>query len=485
MMGMPRNLKRIVRRSLCLGGCTFILSACLVFAALAWAGATFEPLVRITILAGEAAGDNFGKSVAGIGDFSGDGFEDLAVGAPYADVAADAGGAVYLFFGGGEILDSTPDLVLSGATADDHFGISVDGGQDLDGDQCPDLAIGARLDDAGATDGGAVYVYPGCESPMPSPLLLAAEASDDWFGQSLALAGDVNGDGHGDLIVGAPYNDQNGNAAGKAHIFFGGPALDDVADVELFGDAQANTHFGWSVAGVGDVNSDGFDDVMVGARLHTSDGKTARGRAYLFLGGEAMNAVPDQVFEGEEAHDWFGEAVGKAGDVNDDGYADIVVGAIYNDLGGDAAGKAYIFLGGDSVDATPDYFIAGPEPHAQLGNALDGGRDFDNDGISDVLVGAHFADASDAMNSGRTSLFFGSGTVPGERVLHVYGRAADDQMGESVAAVGHIMSTAATSSFLSGAHFADTAGNGSGEALFGFLENSVIFTDGFESIGVK
>ena len=154
---------------------------------------------------------------------------------------------------------------------------------------------------------------------------LLAEAADDNFGWSVADAGDVNGDGIPDLIVGAIYNDSAAKDAGKAYVYLGGVTVSTTPFVTMTGMA-ANDQFGVSVAGAGDVNGDGYADVIVGARLNSLAGSAA-GAAFIYFGGPAMDGIPDVVLLGEAPNDWFGNAVAGAGDLNGDGYAEVIVGA--------------------------------------------------------------------------------------------------------------------------------------------------------------
>jgi hypothetical protein len=191
-------------------------------------------------------------------------------------------------FLGGAFASSAPVSIFSGEAADDQAGISVAAGFNLNGDAYDDVAVGVRFHDGGAKDGGAVFIYFGRANPAANPtpdLKLFGEAADDWFGHSISNAGDVNNDGYDDLIIGAPYNDATANAAGRAYIVFGAATPEAVTMVPIHGAAQAHSHFGWSVGGGGDLNNDGYDDVVVGARLHGSGANGAAGRVYVFLGG--------------------------------------------------------------------------------------------------------------------------------------------------------------------------------------------------------
>ena len=160
---------------------------------------------------------------------------------------------------------------------------------------------------------------------LPTMFAPTGAAVGDFLGWSVAAAGDVNGDGYADVIVGAWANDTGGTNAGAVYVYFGGPTADAVADVTLFAEAPGDV-FGITVAGAGDVNGDGYDDVIVGATQNDAAGVNA-GRAYVYFGGLGMDAVADLTLTGEAAGDNFGISVAAAGDVNGDGYDDVIVGA--------------------------------------------------------------------------------------------------------------------------------------------------------------
>ncbi len=188
--------------------------------------------------------------------------------------------------------------------------------------------------------------------PLPEAIsqrFFTGEAAGDLFGNSVSSAGDVNGDGYDDLIVGAPYNDAAGAAAGRAYIYFGDDVVDNIADVILDG-AAIGDHFGNSVSTAGDVNGDGFSDVIVGA--YTNDaGGTDAGSAYIYFGGVSMDNTADLILNVFFTDgDRFGYSVSTAGDLNGDGYSDVIVGADHNDAGGTDAGRAYIYFGGASMN---------------------------------------------------------------------------------------------------------------------------------------
>jgi len=260
--------------------------------------------------------EHFGFALASLGQ------DKVLIGADGKYAGAADVGAAYLFGTNGALV-----TILTNPTpaASDMFGYAVAA---LGTDK---VAIGAPGDHYGANVGGAAYLFSSNGALLftfNNPTL----ASGDRFGISVASAGDVNGDGFADVIVGAWANDAGGADAGRAYVYFGGPAADATPDLALTG-AAANDSFGYSVASAGDVNGDGFADLLVGAYGSDAGGADA-GRAYVYFGGPAADATPDLTLTGAAANDVFGYSAASAGDVNGDGFDDIMVGAFLSDAGG-------------------------------------------------------------------------------------------------------------------------------------------------------
>ncbi|MCH7879476.1 MAG: FG-GAP repeat protein [candidate division Zixibacteria bacterium] len=221
-----------------------------------------------------------------------------------------------------------PLYVFTGEAVDDMFGYSVSGAGDVNNDGFADLIVGAFQNDAGGNEAGRAYVYSGRTGGLLHTF--TGEAVGDVFGGSVSGAGDVNNDGFADLIVGAFNNDAGGNSAGRAYVYSGQTG----ALLHTFTAEAADDWFGVSVSGAGDVNNDGFADLIVGAWTNDAGGSDA-GRAYVYSG---QTGTLLHTFTGEAASDVFGFSVSGAGDVNNDGFADLIVGAILNDAGGSDAG---------------------------------------------------------------------------------------------------------------------------------------------------
>lgn len=414
-------------------------------------------------LTGRTANDQFGWWVAGVGDLDGDGFGDLAVAARFFTVGAEsAAGAVYIYPGGWPP-GSPPLLRLDGLSRDEHLGEGIAGGSDVDGDGRPDVAAGAPLRNVSALRAaGAVDVFrggPGLSNARWATL--TGEAADDWFGQSVAL-GDLDGDGRAEIIVGAPFNDRHGSAAGAVFIYRGGATPPSVPWRILAGEFP-NDQFGWSLAWLGDVDGDGFGDIAVGARLHSAPLKSAAGKVYMFRGGAAMDTVSDGSWSGEVAGDWFGHAVAGPGDVDGGGRPDLLVGAPYNDRGGSASGAAYLFRGEAAPGTAPLGILVGESANAQAGWSVGGGGDMNGDGRPDVLVGARFQASGVLSAAGRVYSYGGGSPFSTTPLATADGEAADDWFGNSVAA-GTGYFSRGRGFALAGAPFNDRGGYAAGRA---------------------
>ena len=353
-----------------------------------------------------------GRIVAGAGDVNGDGYADVIVGTdPYDAGLGPNQGAAFVYLGGAQgVANGNPATAAAQLESDQDdaiLGVSVAGAGDVNGDGYADVIVGASGYDAGETNEGAAFVFLGSASGIAdgSPATAAAQLEsnqvDAYLGGSVAGAGDVNGDGYADVIVSAEVYDAGQMDEGAAFVFLGsaagiGDGSPATAAAQLEAD-QASSWFGLSVAGAGDVNGDGYADVIVGSRQYDA-GEEDEGAAFVFLGsaaGIADGSPPTAAarLESDQAYSEFGFRVAGAGDVNGDGYADVMVGAYFYANGEHNEGAAFVFLGSasgvaDGSPATAAAQIEANQVNAILGDSVAGAGDVNGDGYADVIVGA-------------------------------------------------------------------------------------------------
>jgi hypothetical protein len=310
---------------------------------------------------GIESGDELGWSVSGAGDVNGDGRDDIIFGSPmYSGVTPEVEeeGAAFVFCGRSHGLTWTPDWMIGSGLQGSRFGAAVSGAGDVNGDGFDDVIIGAhdykvKFDDPGTPKSGAAFVFHGSDSGLSSTpdWSVYAEVKEIDLGYAVSDAGDVNNDGYDDVIVGAPDYESQADQAneGKVYLYLGSPDGLSVDSAWTYESNQPGASLGFSLGAAGDVNGDGFDDVIVGAPHHDGDYNLV-GAAYLFLGNPTgLNAEPDWEILGDQEDMELGSSVAGAGDVNGDEFDDVIIGVPHYSNGDEAnIGAAFSFYGSDT-----------------------------------------------------------------------------------------------------------------------------------------
>jgi len=460
-------------------------------------------------LSGVAAGDSSGVSVSDAGDVNGDSFGDVIIGA----TTALPSGASYVVFGAPSgfaanlnlsMLDGTNGFKVVGVAANTGFSVSAAG--DFNGDGFDDLIIGALH--AAPSQAGAAYMVFGRANGFTADLdfstldgsngfKLSGGAAYDHAGRSVNAAGDVNGDGFDDVIVGAYGADPNGNVSGASYVIFG-KAGELAADLNLttlngsngfkLSGAAAQSRSGWSVSGAVDVNDDGFDDQIIGAE----GAGAGAGASYVVFGKASgfasnlnlatLNGSNGFKLTGVE-RDVAGWSVSAAGDVNGDGFDDLIVGARDGNLG---AGASYVVFGKQTgfpanldlstLNGTTGFKLNGVVGGDSAGFSVSTAGDINGDGFADLIIGAPYADST-GSDSGASYVVFGKAsgflanlnlsTLDGTTGFKLNGVAAGDYAGISVSAAGDVNGDG-FADLVIGARSADPNGSRSGASYVVF-----------------
>ncbi|MBO9200789.1 MULTISPECIES: FG-GAP-like repeat-containing protein [Niastella] len=363
------------------------------------------------------ASANFGYSVAGAGDVNGDGYSDVIVGAYMYDNGQADEGAAFIYHGSAAGISTTAAAMVESNQASANFGYSVAGAGDVNGDGYSDVIVGASMYDNGEVDEGAAFIYHGAAAGISTTAAATVESNQASAnsGSSVSGAGDVNGDGYSDVIVGAPFfSDGEGNE-GAAFIYHGSAAGISTTAAATVESNQFLAFLGISVAGAGDVNGDGYSDVIAGAYLY-DHGESNEGAAFIYLGSAAgINTTAAALVESNQASASFGFSVAAAGDVNGDGYSDVIVGAYTYDNGISNEGAAFIYHGSAAgISTTAATMVESNQASAYLGSAVASAGDVNGDGYSDVIVGAYLYDNGES-NEGAAFIYYGNSSGTGRR----------------------------------------------------------------------
>jgi len=404
-----------------------------------------------------------GTSLSGIGDFNGDGIDDFIVGAPGV---ANQSGDSYVIFGTRDgyaaefdlmNLDGTNGFVLYGDAARDGSGSAVSNAGDVNGDGFADIIVGARgVDGVGENSGEAYVVFGAASGVFPNLYLNGLDGTNGFIissrvagvelGLSVSSAGDFNGDGFDDILISAPGIEPGENLpTGETYIIFGSQSgfsshidlanLSNSEGLTIFGlrgngfDGQFDGN-GRSVSGVGDINGDGLDDVLIGA----PNSGTYNGEAYIIFG--SATRLGDYDVRDLDGHNGFqitgtlsvgpigtgpnaGFSVSGAGDVNGDGYDDFLIGAPDGTLASSPSGDTYLIFGSASghdgrldlaaLNGHEGFIIEGRNIGDQSGSSVSSAGDINGDGFDDILIGAASSrEAGFGGSDGQSYIIYGN-----------------------------------------------------------------------------
>ncbi len=405
--------------------------------------------VHLTDVADGVSGQLFGTSVHELEDLNGDGRWELLVGAPGADVGGTDAGAVFLWRGGRYLL-TAPDRVWRGQPREE-FGFAVAAIGDVNDDGRPDWAVGAPARGLSTSLAGRVYVfYGGSTLPTAPDLTFNGVADEDWFGFSVAAAGDFDGDGSDDFIIGAPGRSLGATDNGAAYVIYGrsgGPST-DLADATVLRGSFAGDNFGWSVCGAGSFLGGNAEAIAVGAPDNNTRGADA-GAVYVYrgtLGGAAPDTTIDHWIStsyNNAAGGRYGFAVRNAGSWDGDSEDDLAIGAPEMNAGGAANGRVEVVFGGLNPDHAGNRYVNGANAGDRLGWSLARVHDVTGSSAEDLLIGAPQRDF-EASNAGRAYIFAGgqaSQTSAADldvsaNIPLMPGTEADDQFGWAVSSAG-------------------------------------------------
>jgi hypothetical protein len=411
----------------------------------------------------------FGWSVSSAGDVNGDGYSDVIVGAYLYDNGQSGEGGAFIYHGSASGIDTTASTALESNQAIAYFGVSVSSAGDVNGDGYSDVIVGAPFYDNGQINEGGAFIYHGSASGISSTASTTLESNqaDAWFGRSVSSAGDVNGDGYSDVIVGAPFYDKGATDEGAAFIYHGSASGIDTTASDTLESNQASAEFGYSVASAGDVNGDGYSDVIVGA-IYYDNGQTDEGGAFIYHGSASgISTTASTTLESNQASAYFGYSVSSAGDVNGDGYSDVIVGAYLYDNVQSSEGGAFIYHGSASgIDTTASTTLEENQDSAWFGRSVSSAGDVNGDGYSDVIVGASMY-YNGQTDEGGAFIYHGSASgIDTTASDTLESNQANAQLGWSVSSAGDVNGDGYSDVIVGARYYDNGEGNEGGAFIY-------------------
>ncbi len=428
------------------------------------------------VINGAAPGDSSGRCFSSGGDVNGDGIDDLLIGAMLANPNGFNGaGACFVVFGAVDIgasgtvelgsLDGTDGFVLNGIDTGDRAGRSVSCAGDFNDDGVDDLLIGAsRADPDANISAGESYIVLGGQTVGASGsmelsslngsngFVINGANAGDFSGRAVSSAGDLNNDGIKDILIGADLANAPGGLSGEgeSYVVFGRAGVGSTGTLDLdsinfprgftiYG-VDAGDHSGGSVSSAGDINSDGIDDIIIGANAANPNGNGDAGESYVVFGHAVIGAAGGElelsdldgsngfVLNGINSADRSGVSVSSPGDVNGDGIDDLIIGAYRADPNGNfSAGESYVVFGGigigaganlelDKLNGINGFVLNGVFSDDLSGKTVSSAGDINADGFADLLVAAERASPHGKSEAGQTYVIFGSPTL-GQTIL--------------------------------------------------------------------